>query len=30
MKTTDSSDYHDYVIKNGRLIGEFEKMYQSS
>jgi SAM-dependent methyltransferase len=27
---TDSTDYHDYVIKDGRLIGEFEKMYQKS
>ena len=23
-------DYHDYVIKDGKLIGEFEKMYQES
>lgn len=30
MKNTDSTDYHDYVIKDGRLIGEFEKMYQCS
>jgi SAM-dependent methyltransferase len=25
-----SNDYHDYVIKNGRLIGEFEQMYRKS
>jgi methylase of polypeptide subunit release factors len=25
-----STDYHDYVIKNGKLIGEFEQMYQNS
>lgn len=25
-----SSDYHDYVIKNGVLIGEFDKMYRQS
>lgn len=24
-----SSDYHDYFIKNGRFIGEFEQMYQN-
>jgi SAM-dependent methyltransferase len=23
-----SSDYHDYVIKDGKFIGEFEQMYQ--
>lgn len=23
-----SGDYHDYVIKNGKLIGKFEEMYQ--
>ncbi len=26
----DSPDYHDYVIKDGKLIGEFEQMYQKS
>ena len=26
----DSADYHDYVIKEGKLIGEFEQMYQKS
>jgi methylase of polypeptide subunit release factors len=26
----ESTDYHDYVIKNGKLIGEFEQMYQNS
>lgn len=30
MVKIDSSDYHDYVIKNGKLIGEFEQMYQKS
>lgn len=25
-----SSDYHDYVIKNGKLIGDFEGMYNYS
>jgi|TARA_B100000315_G_scaffold178802_1_gene167474 hypothetical protein len=25
-----SDDYHDYVIKDGRLIGEFEQMYKNS
>lgn len=24
-----SDDYHDYVIKDGRLVGEFEQMYQN-
>jgi len=28
MPRIESSDYHDYVIKNGRFIGEFEQMYQ--
>lgn len=27
MKLT---DYHDYIIKNGKLIGDFENMYQNS
>lgn len=25
-----SKDYHDYVFKNGRLIGDFDNMYQNS
>lgn len=25
-----STDYHDYVFKNGRLIGQFEQMYRYS
>ncbi len=25
-----SADYHDYVIKDGRLVGEFEDMYRHS
>ena len=25
-----SADYHDYIIKDGRFIGEFEAMYQDS
>lgn len=25
-----STDYHDYVIKNGKLLGEFEEMYKNS
>ncbi len=25
----DSKDYHDYVIKDGKFIGEFEAMYQN-
>ncbi len=25
-----SDDYHDFVFKNGKLIGEFEQMYQKS
>lgn len=27
--TINSSDYHDYVIKNGKFIGKFEQMYQN-
>lgn len=27
MTKINSKDYHDYVIKNGKLIGEFEQMY---
>lgn len=30
MTKIESSDYHDYVIKNGELIGEFEQMYENS
>ncbi|HEY0666716.1 MAG TPA: class I SAM-dependent methyltransferase [Sphingobacteriaceae bacterium] len=30
MTKIESSDYHDYVIKNGKLIGEFEQMYENS
>lgn len=25
-----STDYHDYVFKNGRLVGQFEEMYRHS
>ena len=25
-----SNDYHDYVIKDGKLLGEFEQMYQKA
>jgi len=25
-----SNDYHDYVFRNGKLIGEFEEMYKNS
>ncbi len=25
-----SNDYHDYVFRNGKLIGDFEEMYQNS
>ncbi len=28
--TEHSSDYHDYVIRDGKLIGEFEEMYRHS
>lgn len=30
MSIINSDDYHDYVIKNGKLIREFEQMYQKS
>jgi hypothetical protein len=30
MVEINSDDYHDYVIKDGKLIGEFEQMYQKS
>lgn len=30
MVDINSNDYHDFVIKNGRLVGEFEQMYQKS
>jgi SAM-dependent methyltransferase len=28
--TSPSSDYHDYVFRDGRLVGEFEAMYRHS
>lgn len=28
-KSLDSSDYHDYVIRDGKLVGCFEEMYQN-
>jgi hypothetical protein len=30
MGNINSNNYHDFVIKNGRLIAEFEQMYQKS
>ena len=30
MVEIESTDYHDFVIKEGKLIGEFEQMYQKS
>ena len=27
---TKSTDYHDYVFRNGQLVGEFEEMYRNS
>ena len=30
MKEINSKDYHDFVFKNGKLVGEFEQMYQKS
>lgn len=30
MVHINSEDYHDFVIKNGKLIGEFEQMYKKS
>ena len=30
MVEISSDDYHDYVIKNGKLIGEFDQMYRKS
>jgi hypothetical protein len=30
MVEINSDDYHDYVIKNRRLIGEFDQMYRKS
>jgi len=30
MPIVNSDDYHDYVFKDGKLIGEFEQMYQKS
>ena len=29
MPQIDSSDHHDYFIKDGELIGEFEQMYEN-
>ena len=29
-KNIQSSDYHDYVFKNGELVGDFENMYKFS
>ncbi|MCX5842751.1 MAG: class I SAM-dependent methyltransferase [Deltaproteobacteria bacterium] len=28
-KTIESDDYHDYVIKDGKLVGRFEEMYRN-
>lgn len=25
-----STDYHDYVFRDGKLVGEFEDMYKNS
>lgn len=30
MANINSDDYHNFVIKNGKLIGEFKQMYQKS
>ena len=30
MSKMNSDDYHDFVIKNGKLIGEFDQMYKMS
>lgn len=30
MAEINSDDYHDYVFKNGKLVGEFEQMYRKS
>ena len=30
MVEINSTDYHDFVIKNKKLIGEFDQMYQKS
>lgn len=30
MIEINSKDYHEYIIKNGSLIGEFEQMYAKS
>lgn len=30
MVEINSNDYHDFVIKNGKLVGEFDQMYQKS
>ena len=29
MSVINSADYHDYFIKDGRFIGEFEQMYRN-
>src|SRR2546423_3252285 len=29
MSTVKSTDYHDYVIKDGKFVGEFEEMYRN-
>ncbi|MBI4331620.1 MAG: methyltransferase domain-containing protein [Chloroflexi bacterium] len=29
MDNINSSDYHDYVIKNGKFIGQFDQMYRN-
>ena len=30
MSKMNSDDYHDFVIKDGKLIGEFDLMYKKS
>lgn len=30
MKEINSKDYHDFVFKDGKFVGEFEQMYQKS
>ena len=30
MKEINSTDYHDFVFRDGKLVGEFEQMYQKS
>ena len=29
-RIVNSNDYHDYVFKDGKLVGEFDQMYQKS